>query len=161
MDLLGSVFLDRRLDPSSDELIWRCNLNESESDVRPSTDTGEFDYVHPTANGIGKVSDQLLAFFKTDRTAKGWFKKTFPGTGPQVSITAVPPNPQKDYWTFSGGPDDMKTYNWNFDDGDCVIGQTVNKKFPAPGTYVVHLTVVENTKAGKWATATKTINIAP
>jgi hypothetical protein len=161
----GPYFWTDGLTERSDHLIWRCNDDdETQSDVKllNNENPPQPDYVHPTASGIRKVTDQLLAFFKTDRTAKAWFNRTFSGTAPPVSISITPPNPQRnELVTFTGGPDNMKTYNWNFDDGDCVIGQGVSKKFPVPGNYNVRLTVVENTTAGRWATATKTINIAP
>ncbi|MEO7723382.1 MAG: hypothetical protein ABIU29_01645 [Chthoniobacterales bacterium] len=33
------------------------------------------DFTHPAANGVAKVADQLLDFFKTDPTATSWFLK--------------------------------------------------------------------------------------
>jgi hypothetical protein len=50
------------LKPRSDRFKWFC------TDVQ--------DCVHPTDTGVGKVADQLLAFFKTDPVARPWFLKS-------------------------------------------------------------------------------------
>ena len=47
---------------------WTCiEADDTLSDVKP------YDYTHPAGGGVTKVGDMLLAFFKTDLTARPWF----------------------------------------------------------------------------------------
>jgi hypothetical protein len=48
------------LNPRSDQMVWR------QEDLAP-------DCTHPSNNGTAKVAEQLLAFFKSDPTARPWF----------------------------------------------------------------------------------------
>lgn len=86
--------------PRSDGLVW---LQE---DMVP-------DCTHPSDNGVLKVADQLLEFFKTDETAIPWFLENPP------EPTPTPPVPRYKYLLpgiFSGG-------SWNI---------SVQSGFPNP-----------------------------
>jgi PKD repeat protein len=112
--------------------------------------------------GIHKVADQLLAFFKTDRTTKAWFRKV--SASPPtitISINNGPNICAGDSVMFTASSTaTIKDYNWNFDDGDCVIGPQVTKFFYVPGTYTVRLTGVVDDTAGNWALQTQQINVS-
>jgi PKD domain-containing protein len=120
--------------PRSDGKTWEC------SDL---TD----DFVHPTGCGVHKVADQLLAFFETSPLTTPWYLR--PSTG-NMTVTAdyteCGNSPYKVQFCadVSGGTAPLR-YSWDFDDGDYTYDNpTPTKSFPAPGTYKVHLTVVDD-----------------
>jgi PKD repeat protein len=156
----------------SDGLTWLCGAEGQgyPNDVRHLTENNQNDYVHPARSfqgtGVRKVSDQLIAFLKTDSTATPWFLKpqnnnlmltvsadTTSGNHPlTVNFTATYTDP---LGVCSQGID---TYLWNFDDGDAAYGgNTRTKIFPAKGTYVVRVTAVD--KCGNNIKQTKTITV--
>lgn len=65
------------LSPRSDGLIWEC------------TDLREDDGTHPSEDGMRKVADILLAFFKSDTTAVAWYLSEEPGS--TDTIAPAPP----------------------------------------------------------------------
>lgn len=123
--------------PRSDGFTWLC------SDVVS-------DFTHPSATGIAKVSDQLLAFFKTDPTATPWFlRSTVVGQPPTVTASANPSSGATplmvNFTAAANDPDGtIAEYVWTFDDGTFSRSQNPVKTFPAPGIYNVHLTVTDN-----------------
>ena len=129
----------------SDGLTWYCTDLES-------------DLTHPNTNGVTKVANQLLAFFKTDPTATPWFlRKTL--TPPVVSISSTPSDgvaPLTVHFSASSTNSPVQ-FVWTFDDGDFSYGQSPTKIFPAAGNYHVHLTVED--AAGNTATTTTVINV--
>ena len=58
--------------PRSDGFVWQCNDLTN-------------DFTHPSENGVTKVADQLLAFFKTDTLARPWFLRGG-STNPPVAL---------------------------------------------------------------------------
>ena len=138
--------------PRSDGKTWNCSDLESD------------DWVHPTACGIHKVADQLLAFFETNPIATPWYlnKNTSNMTISSLNYTVCPGSR---FYTVrfcadvSGGIAPLR-YSWDFDDGDFDYDNpTPTKSFPAPGTYDVHLTVVDS--GGNHAQGTITVTPPP
>lgn len=109
------------------------------------------DLTHPSPTGVRKVADQLLAFFKTDPTATPWFlRSTAVGNPPNVRTPAADVTEGFAPLTvhFSAGAFDVdgqiREYVWTFDDGTFAYGQDPTKTFRVPGTYHVHLSVIDN-----------------
>jgi hypothetical protein len=153
----------------SDHLKWHCNYVTA-------------DCVHPVVDGVTKVVDQLLAFFKTDPVATPWFFKT-----PAVGETRPTFNPSPTPTTVTAGdlagvnfhvsatPYPPATriveYVWTYDDGDYAYDtgnqpQTdVNKIFPASSRtnnpYQVHVTAIDDLGNAGFATIPVTVNPAP
>jgi PKD domain len=127
----------RDLTPRSDGKTWNC------SDLKAG------DWVHPTSCGVHKVADQLLAFFETSPIATPWYlnKNTSNITISSLNYTVCPGSPSYTVQfcaDVSGGTGSLR-YSWDFDDGDFDYDNpTPTKSFPAPGTYNVHLTVVDS-----------------
>jgi len=119
----------------SDGLLWLCDDTES-------------DGIHPSPAGVGKVGDQLLAFFKTDPTATPWFLKKIAGTPPACSVPSISITgkaPLTVNFTASGSAAGrIIQYAWSFDDGDFSLLQNPIKVFPVPGNYNVRLTVTDD-----------------
>ena len=144
------------LNPRSDGFTWAC------SDVLAT------DFTHPSSTGIGKVADQLLAFFKTDPTATPWFLKKMVGRVPP-SLTAAAATPSTGTTNLSvhfnstaTDPDGtIAAYIWTFDDGTYSYSQDPLKTFLAPGTYYAHLTVTDNAGDFTAATVPVTVGTAP
>jgi PKD repeat protein len=109
-----------------------------------------YDHIHPSANGIAKVADQLLAFFKTDPTATPWFlRTTASGQAPTVDVSSVTmPGGAPLAVQFTANASDpngsIVQYAWTFDDGDFSLAQNPDIIFYVPGTYHVHLTVTDS-----------------
>ncbi|HEV8131829.1 MAG TPA: PKD domain-containing protein [Acidobacteriota bacterium] len=134
--------------PRSDGFIWLCEETES-------------DGIHPSAAGVIKVADQLLAFFKTDPTATPWFLK-IPSQTVNCTATAdvasgKPPLTVSFSGSGSSPAGKIVEYAWTFDDGDFSFSQNPVKIFPALGSYTVHLTVTD--EAGNTATRAVPINV--
>jgi len=133
----------------SDRKIWDwCDIQE--------------DLVHPSACGVLKISDQLLAFFETNPISTPWFlNHTVTGNVPNITETHFDVESNNPYKVkFSATVNDpggtSLRYMWDFDDGDFDYDITSPVKvFRAPGTYHVHLTVVDND--GNHALATCTV----
>lgn len=138
--------------PRSDGFTWL------QSDLKA-------DLTHPSDAGVLKVSDQLLSFFKTDPTATPWFL--------QSVVVGQPPtaNPTADVMSgmaplavnFTAQAQDadgaIRETAWTFDDGTFSKSATPVKIFKNPGTYNVHLAVVDN--SGNPITRTVTIQVEP
>jgi hypothetical protein len=131
--------------------LW-ANGNSARSDgfTWNQSDTGG-DGTHPSASGVTKVADMLLAFFKTDPTASSWFLRSdSAGMAPTVTASANHTSGAsglKVTFSASGTPAAGATianYVWTYDDGDFAYGATPTKTFYAPGTYYVHLAVVDS-----------------
>jgi hypothetical protein len=124
------------------------------------------DGTHPSASGLDKEASQLDAFLKTDPTATTWFLRT-PATTVQLqaAASAVGGTVGLNGFTvqFSASAvspgHTIEEYDWNFDDGDNVIGQNPAKTFFVPGTYSVRVTATDD--AGNTATTTLTIVVNP
>lgn len=137
--------------PRSDLKTWDCwDVQEDRS--------------HPTACGVHKVADQLLAFFETNPIATPWYLRE---NSPDVTITC-PAN----FSVCSNSPytvqfcadvrggNGLLRYSWDFDDGDFDYDNpTPTKSFPVSGTYNVHLTVVD--ADGNHGQDTITIQVPP
>ncbi|HMF09935.1 MAG TPA: PKD domain-containing protein [Thermoanaerobaculia bacterium] len=123
--------------PRSDGFTWLC------------TDT-QSDFTHPSTTGIQKVADQLLAFFKTDPTARPWFlRNTVMGSPPTVTANASATSgvaPLTVNFTSSATDSDgtIREYAWTFEDGTYFFSQNPVKTFRVPGTYHARLTVTDS-----------------
>jgi PKD repeat protein len=123
--------------PRSDGFVWLC------SDLQG-------DFTHPSPSGDDKVTNELLAFFKTHPTATPWFlRSTIIGQPPIASATAMPTNGLAPLAVnFSGTASDpsgtITQYAWTYDDGDFSFAQNPTKTFSAPGSYNARLTVEDN-----------------
>lgn len=131
--------------PRSDGFTWLC------SDVQAA------DFTHPSPNGVAKVADQLLTFFKTDPTATPWFLKPVSVAPPVVTATATPSEGVSGVVIqFSAKVTDpgsgIASFSWTFDDGTFSEEQNPVKTFPVPGNYTAYLTVM--TVTGDYVTAT-------
>ena len=133
--------------PRSDGLIWRCNQNNANlSDV----DTHN-DYVHPSTNGVNKVAEQLIAFFKTDPTATPWFLRqndanaNISATIPELPETVSTTADVTLTGTASSVGHTIVSYQWTFDDGESAFVQNPpTRKFNIPGQYNIHLTAIDD-----------------
>ena len=125
------------LTPRSDGFIWEC------------TDL-EGDYTHPNTNGVQKVGDQLLAFFKTHPTATPWFlRKTVTGQPPSCTVSADTTNgiaPLAVQFTVNASDPDgtIRDYQWTFDDGTFSTNASPTKIFATPGVYHPRVTVTDD-----------------
>ncbi len=135
----------------SDGFVWLCDDTES-------------DGIHPSPVGVGKVADQLLAFFKTDPTATPWFLRTRNLLQPPVVTVASDVVRGKapltvHFIALANSPVGRRIaqYAWTFDDGDFSLSQSPLKIFPAPGSYDVQLTVTD--ESGEATTASVTITV--
>ena len=135
--------------PRSDGFTWLCGDLQT-------------DFTHPSPNGVGKVADQLLAFFKTDPTATPWFLKQKVVTPPILTVAVTPAGgPAGVVTQFTANATDstdaIASYSWTFDDGTFSDVQNPIKTFPVPGIYNVHLTVTAT--SGDYATATVPVTV--
>ena len=123
--------------PRSDGFAWLCSDTQS-------------DFTHPSLTGIQKVADQLLAFFKTDPTARPWFlRNTVVGSPPTVTATASVTSgvaPLTVNFTSSATDSDgtIREYAWTFEDGTYFFSQNPVKTFRVPGIYHARLTVTDS-----------------
>jgi hypothetical protein len=123
--------------PRSDGFVWLC------SDLKT-------DFTHPSATGSQKVAEQLLAFFKTDTTARSWFlREADTGQSPickiSTSTLSGKPGATINFSSLSSDPDgEIVETAWTFDDGGYSYAAQPSKSFPAPGIYNVHLTATDN-----------------
>jgi hypothetical protein len=125
------------LQPRSDGFIWECTDLEN-------------DFTHPNTNGVRKVADQLLAFFKTDPTATPWFlRKSVTGQPPSCRISAdvttgVAPL-MVSFSAIASDPDGtIREFQWTFDDGTFSTNASPAKVFHTPGVNVARLTVTDS-----------------
>jgi PKD repeat protein len=122
-----------------------------------------YDHIHPSASGVAKVADQLLAFFKTDPTTTPWFlRTTAAGQAPTLSVsdfTTEPGAPFGVYFSASASDPNASIiqYAWTFDDGDYSLAQNPAIIFYVPGTYQIHLTVTDS--LGNTALSVVTITV--
>jgi PKD domain len=127
----------------SDGLQWLCNTTNS--DVTS-------DFVHPSTNGINKVSNQLIAFFKTDPTSTPWFlRPNSPGASLSATITPQLPKsvPAGSPVSFSAtatsqGNHPIVSYLWTFDDGESKWDSAFTRTFNVPGTYNIQFTAIDD-----------------
>ena len=131
--------------------IWADGLTARSDGLRWPCSNLEPDFTHPSeSGGVPKVANQLLAFFKTDPTATPWFlKKTVTGQPPTVtagaSVSSGAAPLRVNFTARASDPDGtIAAYQWTFDDGTFSTAQNPAKTFPAPGNYLVHLTVTDN-----------------
>jgi hypothetical protein len=123
--------------PRSDGFTWLC------ADL-------ENDFTHPSTNGVAKVARQLLAFFKTDPTARPWFlKQTVTGLPSLLPVSFDRTNGLMPLTVhFLASPSDpdgqINDIQWTFSDGTFATQTNVVKRFPAPGLYFAHATVTDN-----------------
>jgi hypothetical protein len=84
---------------------------------------------------------------------------TVPG-GPSPAFSATPGAGRLVAFDASATTDDgtVVGYDWDFGDGDSSTGVTTTHTFPGPGTYVVRLTVTDD--SGLTGSTTRTINLA-
>lgn len=136
--------------PRSDGFTWLCS------------DTVD-DGIHPSPEGVTKVADQLLAFFKTHPTATSWFLRgTGAGQPPAVNLTAntlagAPPL-TVNFTVQATDPDgSVVDYAWTFDDGGFSREQNPTKTFVVAGSYTVRLTVTDN--SGNHTTVSRVITV--
>jgi PKD repeat protein len=122
----------------------------------------ESDFTHPSANGhVAKVGNQLLAFFKTDPTARPWFLRTNvaglpPVCAPAANVTnGLVPLTVNFAANASTGSAPIRDYQWTFADGTFSTNANPAKLFPAPGPYRARLTVTDTN--GNVATGVVTI----
>jgi hypothetical protein len=132
----------------SDGFMWLC------SDVTS-------DFTHPSSEGVAKVVAQLLAFFKTDVTARPWFvRRTVvgqaPACAPSANVTsgAVPLTVS----LTANASDDgiIREYLWTFEDGTFSTNANPIKTFNRPGVYRARVCVTDND--GNTAAGSVTIN---
>lgn len=125
------------LAPRSDGFTWACNDLET-------------DFTHPNTNGVTKVADQLLAFFKTDALTVPWFLRK-----PTNGLTAIDASASASFgfmpWsaTFSNGASAVRHW-WTFGDGTFSTNARPAKSFFSPGPYPAQLTVTD--ASGNWQT---------
>lgn len=130
--------------------LWANGTSARSDGFTWTTADVESDQTHPSASGVGKVADMLLAFFKTDPTATPWFLRSTPaGAGPTVSASADRTSGNSGLVVhFSASATatsaaSIAQYAWTYDDGDFAYGTNPTKTFYAPGTYHVHLAVTD------------------
>ena len=131
--------------------IWADGLNARSDGFTWLCSDLEADFTHPSATGgVPKVADHLLAFFKTDPTARPWFlKQTVVGLPPIVndgsSVSSGPAPLNVNFTATATDPDGViVAYQWTFDDGTFSTTQNPSKTFRAPGDYSVQLTVTDD-----------------
>jgi PKD repeat protein len=129
--------------------LWATDTPRSDGFTWLSTDLSG-DLTHPSVNGVQKVAEELLAFFKTDPTAASWFlKPATAGQGPVVTAlaSATTGAPGVTIQFTASATDSNATitqYAWTYADGDFSLSQNPTKTFDVPGTYDVHLTVSDS-----------------
>ena len=132
------------LKPRSDGLTWLCGDLEN-------------DLTHPNTNGVSKVADQLLAFFKTDALCQPWFlrKPTNGVTTTDASANAnaglMPLNVSFSN-SVSGAP-----HWWTFGDGTFSTNNLPLKSFTSPGTYTAKLALADTN--GNWRTGNVDVTV--
>ncbi len=136
----------------SDGFVWTCQ------------DTRTNEFVHPSENGMQKVGDQLLAFFKTHPTSRKWFLQGGKGGKPKLSITISSkkgPSPHAVQFsvnaTLNSGAKKIRDISWTFDDGTFARTATATKVFKEPGTYKIWVTVAD--EFGKTRSKKKKITV--
>ena len=134
-----------------DGFTWLCNDLES-------------DYTHPSpTNGVAKVAQELLAFFKTDPTTTPWFLKKngagAPTCAPSAGVTnGVMPLTVNFSANAAAGSAPLRDARWTFEDGGFATNVNPVKIFPAPGTYHARLTVTDTN--GNTAQGVVTISVS-
>ena len=138
------------INPRSDGFVWLCE------------DVNQTDFTHPSElGGVPKVAEELVAFFKTDPTARPWFLRSdVVGQAPKcVASSDVsqgrPPLTVHFHSTASDPDGTIIERLWTFDDGGYAVGQNPTKIYPVPGQYDARLTVTDN--SGNTATCTVSI----
>ncbi|HZM01176.1 MAG TPA: PKD domain-containing protein, partial [Planctomycetota bacterium] len=138
--------------PRSDGLTWIC------------TDTVA-DYTHPSATGVQKVADQLLAYFKTDSTSTPWYLR--PGLigsppGCQISVTpstGAAPLTVGFATTASDPGGSVIDAAWDYGDGCYKRTLSLAKRYPAPGLYEARFTATDDD--GNTRRVVRTISVLP
>ena len=130
--------------PRSDGLVWVCD------DTSP-------DGIHPSSQGVRKVSDQLIAFHKTAPTAAPWFLKDERDFTVDIQTTVVSTSPYTvDFQAVASGASPVE-WNWNFDDGLTSFVSNPRKAYLVGDTYTVVLTATD--AAGNLAKDEVTIQV--
>jgi hypothetical protein len=125
------------LRPRSDGFVWLCNDLTN-------------DFTHPSENGVTKVADQLLAFFRTDPITAPWFLRK-PTNAVITTDAAVftDTNIVPISATFSNSIMNARHW-WTFGDGTFSTNERPAKLFTAPGKYTARLLV--DGSSGNWRT---------
>jgi hypothetical protein len=137
----------------SDGFVWEC------------TDT-VMDFTHPSPTGQVKVAEELTAFFKTDPTATPWFlTPDVIGAPPTCAPTAAPASgdpPLAVTFTPNSADSDgtVVAHVWTFDDGGFSYAPSPAKTFLVPGTYQVHLTVIDDDANPSTCTVPVSVGVA-
>lgn len=118
------------LDPRSDGRVWLCD------DTAP-------DGIHPSQSGVDKVSDQLIAFYKSDPTAVPWFLTGDPQADVQIEADIVGSDPVSVHFQALPSGIVPTDYAWNFGDGLVSRSSSPTKQYPVGGSYTVILTVTD------------------
>lgn len=124
----------------------------------------ESDFTHPSSNGVAKVAEQLLAFFKTDVTTTPWFLRKSvigqpPACAPSADVTnGVMPLTVHFIANASAGSSPIHDYQWTFEDGEFSTNANPSKIFNTPGVYNARLTVTDND--GNTVTRSLTISVS-
>ena len=121
----------------SDGFVWLCS------------DLGS-DFTHPSTDGNTKVTTQLLAFFKTDVTARPWFvRKTIVGQAPVCAATAsVTSGAVPLTVSFMANASDsdgiIREHLWTFEDGTFSTNANPVKIFKIAGIYRARVSIMDN-----------------
>ncbi|HVQ26236.1 MAG TPA: PKD domain-containing protein [Planctomycetota bacterium] len=136
----------------SDGLTWSC------ADTQP-------DFTHPSASGVQKVADQLVAYFKTDSTSTPWFlRHSVIGSPPTAKLlvgpsTGAAPLTTSIVTTISDPGGATTDAAWDFGDGCYKRAISGTKTYPAPGLYESRFTVTDND--GNTRTVVRTLSVLP
>jgi hypothetical protein len=121
------------MDPRSDGLVWRCE------DTAP-------DGIHPSQTGVRKVSDQLIAFYKTEGTATPWFLIPQRAFSIEIATEVVGLKPLVvEFRAVGAGGTTVAGHHWNFGDGLTSLSASPRKSYLVSGTYAVTLTATSAT----------------
>ncbi|MFZ0426517.1 MAG: PKD domain-containing protein [Acidobacteriota bacterium] len=133
------------LQPRSDGLTWVCD------DTAP-------DGIHPSQSGVDKVSEQLIAFYKTDLTAKPWFLQPPQGLSIRIESEVLSTDPRR--VSFRGVATGWvpSEFDWSFGDGLSTRSASPVKTYPVAGSYSVVLTARD--AAGNGASAQMTLTVS-
>jgi hypothetical protein len=116
--------------------IWIDGLNKRSDGQLWAPQDLAVDCIHPSLSGEEKVADQLMYFFKTDATAKGWFLKN-PNLPPPPPLPTATPGTNPTPTTAPGatpttGPGATPTD----------VRPSPTSPLPPPGKYKVYVSML-------------------